>query len=295
MKPSWQRPEQIERSSLGGNAGEEQPVRLWLVGSLSLVLVACVVAALVYFGGLLPGPTGTSTSDVGGVGLKPSPPTARITARLANAGIGGDRHDPLGSVAPPPDEAVLPLQVPVESSTEEDNEPPVFDSVALGDPATLRVYLSGGDPVLADAALQAASRHDKEMAARAILDVVRDGAEPRRLEVLQRLCASPYVDEETRTSALRTALQDSDSALVTHAIRTLSDRSDATALGLLSEAFEKGELSTRLSILESIASNGYAEPLLRQGLKDPEEAVRNTAQAVMSIRSSANAGTKESL
>jgi hypothetical protein len=270
-------------------------VRLWLVGAVSVVLVACVVAAVAYFRGTESEPPETSASGVGGAALEPAPPAPRTTARLTDTSLGRDRDDLLHPSSAPAYEASMPVQAAGESSVEEDNAAPEFDPSALRDPARLRVYLSGGDPVLAEAVLQAASRRDRQIAAQAVLDIVRDGTEPRRLDVLQRLCASPYIDAETRNAALQTALQDPDAALVTHAIQELSDRSDATAISLLSEALDHGELSTRLLIVQSLASNSAAEPLLRQGLKDPDETVRNTAQAVLSLRSRPNDGTNGSL
>jgi hypothetical protein len=193
MKTFSQRPGKAEHCSVG--SGQEQPVRLWLVGSVGLVFLACVVAVLVYSSG--PDPKPPATAPLG---------SARVTSLAV---VDRDRHDPgPGAVNPSPgtansspDEAALPLQAPVEAYVAQDDESPEFDPSALSDPATLRGYLSSGYPVLADAVLKAASRHDREVAARALLDILTDGAEPRRQEVLQRLCASPYVYAETLTSA----------------------------------------------------------------------------------------------
>lgn len=285
MKTFWRNTSRSGCKPAGSGDDSAQPVRFWLVGSVSLVLVACVGAVLLFIGGSPPKPPATAPLESGRTGVEPALPAPKATASGARLDLERGRHEPaLLATDASLEDGSTPLQVPVEATEVEDDQPVEFEAAALSDPATLRVYLSGGDPALVEAALQAASRRDKELASQTLLDLVNDTSEPRRSEILQRLCASPYVDEATVTAALSTALHDADYALVTQAVRALSDRSDAAALGLLSEALDTGERSTKLFILETIVNNHSAEPLVKRGLNDPDEAVRSAAQAVLALR-----------
>lgn len=279
------------RSSVAAHPGEDQPVRLWLVGSVSLGLVACVVAVLVYSNGSEPNPSETAPSDAGVAGPTRAPSASRGTARPPDLRLDPHRDAPLDA-APDPD--LQGLQVASEAPEPEPNSAPRFDAEALRDPGTLKALLTSSDPALTEAVLQGARGRDKEIAARALLDIVEDGTEPRRLEVLQRLCASPHVDEETRMAALFVAVHDADDALVTQAVRELALREDPAALSLLTGAFEAGERPTKLFILESLASNAAAEPLLQQGVLDPDETVRSTAKGFMSLRTPSSRSQTES-
>lgn len=273
----------------GGSPSREEPARLWLVGSVSFVLLASVIAGFLFSSGRQPYTREPVTSGAGGAGSTAPPATREGSFPRTTAAIAQTRQNPAS------DEEAPALQIPVETFVPADNEPPQFDASTLSNPTALRGYLAGGNPVLADAVLQAANRQDKKLAAQCLLDIVSDGTEPRRLDVLQRLSASPYVDEATKTAALSTALRDPDYGLVTAAARELSGRTDATALGLLRGALDSGDRDTKLFILESLAGNSSAQPLLEQALNDPEAAVRQTAQLVLSLRNQANTGTSPTL
>lgn len=289
MKHLSQHPGFRGKPSAGGSPSREEPARLWLVGSVSLFLLASVIAGLLFSSGRQPITHDPATSGAGGAGSTAPPATPKGSVPATTAVIPQVRQNTSS------DEEAPALQVPVETFVPDDNEPPRFDRSTLSDPTTLRGYLAGGNSVLADAVLQAASRQDKKLAAQCLLDIVSDGTEPRRLEVLQRLSASPYVDDATKTAALSTALRDPDYGLVAAAVRELSGRSDATALGLLRGALESGDGATKLFILESLAGNSSAQPLLEQGLSDPEAAVRQTAQLVLSLQNQPNSGASPKL
>ena len=259
-----------------------RPIRPWLLGAASIALVSCAVAMLLHPGGTFP-----KTSE--------STPTDSANASVGMGDQPNESRDPaLGAFNSSPNPEPLPLQIPVQAADAVDNQSPELDASVLSDPATLRLCLGSDDPVIADAALRAISHSDREFAERALLDIVSDGAEPRRLEVLQRLCASPDVDAETKSSVLRAALQDLDYGLVSQAVQELSGRSDARALGLLADALDNGDPSTKQLILQSVAGNPSAEPILLKGLKDSDDTVRNTARGVLSLISKDNAATKPS-
>lgn len=289
MKQSSQHEGVRGKPPVGGSPSREEPARLWLVGSVSIVLLASVIAGFLFSSGRQPSTREPVTSGAGGAGST-APPALRESSSARTTAVIPQVRQNTSS-----DEEAPALQVPVETFVPADNEPPQFDANTLSNPTALRGYLTGANPILAEAVLQAASRQDKKLAAQCLLDIVSDGTEPRRLDVLQRLSASPYVDDATKTAALSTALRDPDYGLVTAAVRELSGRTDASALGLLQGALDRGDRDAKLFILESLAGNSSAQPLLEQALNDPEAAVRQTAQLVLSLRNQANTGTSPTL
>jgi HEAT repeat protein len=152
---------------------------------------------------------------------------------------------------------------------------------AAADDPTFRYHLRDADPAVGAAAFDALGVRNKEAAVEALLDVVNDPAEPARLQALQLLLGSPEAGEATLAATLRTALADPDSAIVACAVQELGGRDDAEAISALAEALGAGDLPTRLLIVQSIASNTSAVPLLHQGLEDPDETVRTAATAVL--------------
>jgi len=149
------------------------------------------------------------------------------------------------------------------------------------DQVTLRDYLRDADPIIAAAAFAALGVIDKQAAVKALRDVVNDTAEPVRLQALQLLLSSPDVDEATRAAIHRAALQDPDPAFIAYAVQELGGRNDQEALRDLAEAFDTGDITTRLLIVNSIANNTSATHLLYQGLNDPDERVRNAVMAAL--------------
>jgi HEAT repeat protein len=149
------------------------------------------------------------------------------------------------------------------------------------DDATFRYHLRDPDPAVGAAAFDALGVRNKEAAVGALLEVVNDPTEPVRLQALQLLLGSLEAGEATLAATLRTALADPDSAIVACAVQELGGRDDAEAISALAEALGAGDLPTRLLIVQSIASNTSAVPLLHQGLEDPDETVRTAATAVL--------------
>jgi len=149
------------------------------------------------------------------------------------------------------------------------------------DEATLRDDLRDADSVIVSAAFDALAARDKDAAVDALLEVIDDTAEPSRLQALQLLLSSLDAEEATLTATLRAALEDPDFAFVASAVGALAGRSDAEALSALAEALRDGDVSTRLLIVQSIAGNSSAAPLLQEGQNDPDETVRNAATAIL--------------
>jgi len=149
------------------------------------------------------------------------------------------------------------------------------------DSATLVNHLRDADPVVGAAAFDALGVRSKDGAVAALLDVVSDPAEPVRLQALQLLLGSPEVGEAVLAATLRAALADPDPAFVARAVQELGGREDAEALSALAEALGAENVSTRLLIVQSIANNSSAAPLLYQSRGDPDETVRSAATAIL--------------
>jgi HEAT repeat protein len=147
--------------------------------------------------------------------------------------------------------------------------------------ATLQNYLRDTDPAVASAAFDVLEKQNHHAAMKALLDVVNDPGEPVRLQAFQLLLSSAEAGE-TPVATLRAALQDPDPAFVAGAVQALAERNDAEALSALAEALRTRDLSTRLLIVRSVASNTAAVPLLYQALIDPDETVHNAATSVLS-------------
>jgi len=277
---------QRQPASVRPPGGREESARVWLVGSF--ILVGCVLALLVYQSGARPESPKAVQSVSGEAGVEPGSPAARAIVRRTFA---ADRHEAEGAAVDAADADPTPVQV-VDAAPV---EPLALDPTSFTDPATLTAYLRTADPVLGAAVFHAVSRRDKEMAMKALLDIVTDPAEPRRLQALELLRGGSDADEETVNAALWAALQDPDSALVTYAVQELGARSDASSLGLLAEALNTGEPATKLLIVQSIASNSSADSLLHQGARDSDETVRSAAKAVLSLRAQSKPAAEEAL
>jgi len=145
--------------------------------------------------------------------------------------------------------------------------------------ATLQYYLRDADPIVGASAFSALGVRDKQAAVDALLDVVNDPTEPVRLQALQILLASSDIDQATLD--LRAAFNDVDPAFVACAAQELGARDDGEALNTLAEVLGAGDPPTRLLIVQSIANNTSAAPLLYQSLNDPDESVRNAARAIL--------------
>ena len=155
-----------------------------------------------------------------------------------------------------------------------------IDSAAT-DQATLQYYLRDADPIISASAFNALGLRDKDAAVEATVDVLNDTGEPVRLQALQLLLGSPDLDEATSAGILRTVLEDPDPAFVACAAQELGGRDDEEALSALAEVLGTGDLPTRLLIVQSIANNTSAAPLLYRGLEDPDESVRSAARAIL--------------
>jgi HEAT repeat protein len=149
------------------------------------------------------------------------------------------------------------------------------------DAHALAAFLRDRDPVVAAAAFDALRENDSAAAARALLAVVEDTTEPTRLRALQLLVSGGDVNDANVLSALRTALNDPDSALVAHAVQTLTGRDDPAADYLLTDAMREGSVATRLLIVRSVGTGDGAQRYLYDGLHDSDETVRRAARAVL--------------
>ena len=147
------------------------------------------------------------------------------------------------------------------------------------DQATLQYYLRDADPIVGASAFSALGVRDKQAAVEALLEVVNDPTEPVRLQALQILLASSDIDQATLD--LRAAFNDVDPAFVACAAQELGARDDGDALKTIAEMLGAGDPPTRLLIVQSIANNTSAAPLLYQSLNDPDESVRNAARAIL--------------
>jgi HEAT repeat protein len=150
------------------------------------------------------------------------------------------------------------------------------------DAETLRGLLRDSDPVIGAAAFYALAQRGRPAAVQALVAVVKDTTEPVRLQALQLLINASDKGDTAVLGALRTALNDPDSALVVSAVQTLMARDDPEARSALTDALREGSVASRLLIVRSIAGGDATQSYLYYALRDPDESVRSAAAAALS-------------
>jgi len=157
----------------------------------------------------------------------------------------------------------------------------ISTSGVAGNAETLRNFLRDPDPVVGAAAFNALTARGKLAAVQALLAVINDTTEPVRLQALQMLVDAPDMDDATVLGALRSALEDPDSALVVYAVQVLMARNDPAAVGALTDALRQGSAATRLLIVKTVGTAEAAQRYLYDALRDPDENVRGAAEEAL--------------
>ncbi len=98
-----------------------------------------------------------------------------------------------------------------------------------------------------------------------------------RVAALSRLATSVPIDVVVRQKIIQTALQDADPRVRGQAVYALVQQNCADSLLLLEQALDDSELSVRLMALDGLMGDDRSVALLKNALKDDEQAVRELA------------------
>jgi len=143
-------------------------------------------------------------------------------------------------------------------------------------------YLSGADPSALASTLDSLAGKDKENALQTLREIINDPAQSAREEVLQLLLGGSKIDDDTMRGVFTTALHDPNVAMTGLAVGLLAARNDEQAVSTLSSAYNEGDASTRLLIVEALSSESAAAPILQKALSDADEDVRYSASSILS-------------
>lgn len=237
---------------------------------LLLVLVGgCLLAALLYWNrppedrSRAADPISEPTTSHGQ--LDPAPPPLSPGRALAEV----DEDSPIVQSA-----AVEPAATPLMRI-----EPSNFWKA---DRVTLGAHLKDADLAVFAKALDTVNSADERAALEAFQDVFRDPTSPGRAQALHLLLGYQKLEEKTLRTIFQEALEDPDTTIGRAAVGTLVGRQDELAIATLSSAYNEGDTSTRLLIVESLATDSAAVAILHAALGDPEEMVRISATTILS-------------
>lgn len=98
-----------------------------------------------------------------------------------------------------------------------------------------------------------------------------------RVAALSRLATAVPIDVAVRQKIIQAALQDADSRVRGQAVYALVQQNCADSMLLLEQALDDSELSVRLMALDGLTGDDRSVALLKNALKDDEQAVRELA------------------
>ncbi|GKS68176.1 hypothetical protein W03_01800 [Nitrosomonas sp. PY1] len=98
-----------------------------------------------------------------------------------------------------------------------------------------------------------------------------------RVAALSQLAAAVPIDVAIRQEIIQKALQDADPRVRGQAVYVLAQQNCADSMLLLEQALDDSELSVRLMALDGLMDNDRSIALLKNALKDDEQAVRELA------------------
>lgn len=140
---------------------------------------------------------------------------------------------------------------------------------------------AGGNAAARAAAFQEKAAEDKDGAIKNLLAEINDPSQTGRLQSLQMLVESAGADQSVTTDALRDAMKDPDPGLQAYAIKSLADSGDPAAIDALRDAFRSADASTRLTMLEQLATSPAGLSLLREATSDADQKVSARAAALL--------------
>ncbi len=144
------------------------------------------------------------------------------------------------------------------------------------DASTLRQYIQDPDAAVQSAALDALTPLDPPTAVEALLAATKSDNPTVLQNALTLLSQMDNVDDETMLTALGDALNNKSVSVRATAVQVLASRGEAAADYLL-RALKDSDPSVRLAVVQTAAQNDWGVPILRQAIKDPDEAVRKQA------------------
>ena len=160
-------------------------------------------------------------------------------------------------------------------------------------PKTRGAYLSGADPATLANTLDSLVGKDKENALQTLREIINDPAESGRAAALQLLLGRARIDDDTTHGVFTTALQDPNVAMTGLALGLLASRNDEQAVNALSSAYNEGDASTRLLIVEALSPESAAAPILQKALSDADEDIRYAATSILASQASGAQETKQ--
>lgn len=154
-------------------------------------------------------------------------------------------------------------------------------AAASGDQEALRNDLQNVDPAVQSAAFHALATQAPGTAVDDLVGDVNDPSQANRLQALQLLAQSSQAGDDTIMTALQDALKDPDPSLVAYAIQALAARGGADAMAALSEAFQSADVSTKLTIIDSVANVQGGRSLISEATSDADATVSSTAATLL--------------
>jgi hypothetical protein len=204
-----------------------------------------------------------------------TPPLTRLTPV--------ERQDEMTSggkttAAIPWEEGAPPEAEPVTEAAEADQEERLQALEALaqqGDTEALRQALFEPDQAVQERALTSLAAGDRQGAIAFLVEMTKSDDPASRLQALSLLHESGQADGATVLSALRAALPDEHTK--SYAVQALAERGGPEAIAALRETFRDPDPYVRTLVIESMADQAQARPLLQEAIADPDESVRALA------------------
>ncbi len=151
----------------------------------------------------------------------------------------------------------------------------------LFDEQALRKGVRDDDPDVQGRAVEALAQKNEGAALEELLAQSHSDQVASRLQALQILDQTRWVDEATVLSALEKALGDEDPSVRGFAIESLATRGGSVAMDYLSKALNDPDPSVRAMVVESVAQRDEGLPLLQQAASDSDESVSTSAAALL--------------
>jgi hypothetical protein len=171
--------------------------------------------------------------------------------------------------------------MPAEDRTAgEDDDRTAPDTLEAQDAKALETALVDSDLEAQTRALELLTRLDGPRVVDRLLHMASSVDPMTRLQALSVLPQST-ADEATVLSALRTALADPHRAVKEYAIEALASQGGSQAMTYLQQAFRDPDPKVRMTVLENVAQHVPGHPLLRAGLSDRDDAVREVARYLL--------------
>ncbi len=153
--------------------------------------------------------------------------------------------------------------------------------VELFDEQALRKGIRDDDPDVQGRAVETLAQQNQGAALEELLAQTHSDQAASRLQALQILDQTRWVDGATVLSALEKALGDEDPSVKGLAIESLAMRGGSVAMDYLSKALNDPDPSVRAMVVESVAQTDEGLPLLQQAASDSDESVSTSAAALL--------------